>query len=189
MANRSYLFMLNTATGQYSNLAEYNYCLPLAFYALCSSDVRVEKSQLFETDELIAFSAEFTGGFAQLMTTLDKVKALQLLNQADYLELKQYTEKFFAPYLAKQHFRVWLEMGELFAMDERSFDEQSSELLQELKSYQNIESEILTELEQDSKEQDDNTRSEQVRNALGYEWDTILYYDLSSLKVGSAEQN
>lgn len=150
MANRSYLYASDVLPPQnapvsdkmpYRSISEWNYDIPICFKLLLSCNPEARRSAIWNTEDPIAFVADYEAGLAALKDFLGQIDfpgAHPLINEAlAFLEKSENRRRHFV-----------LEAGEIFDLKNEPMATQSAKLLRELQGAQEQATALLVSLRQ-----------------------------------------
>lgn len=194
MANRSYLFV-KTKDDECKGLSECAYEIPLSHILLVSGDTQKVTSRVFDSDLPWAIEGDFDQGYKKLFDFLEQCKSKDIISTEQYEQMITEAHAALDQYL-NTGARVLLEPVEIFEMeDPEDFEEfdssaydEDDELADAFFAFM-VDDVINTMIKpssgyiKDSLAQlqvfKDQGQIDAIDEALGLEWDEVLFYDPS----------
>lgn len=154
MANRSYLYALDTDPAEYKiqkpgilhGISEYNHYIPLPFQILVSAGARVCDSLIYDYGHPIAISGHYRQGKERLFDFLEALSTRRLYPEAELRQRISNSLVFFNENSSALNYTL-LECGELFEMSDEEPEKQNNELLEEILNIDDLIADFYTELD------------------------------------------
>jgi len=154
MANRSYLYALNTDPGEYKTqtnsilhgISEYKHYIPLPFQILVSADTRMCDSLIFNHRHPLAICGRYQHGKERLFDFLEALSTRRLYPETELRQRINSSLAFFNENNSTLSYTL-LECGELFEMSDEEPEKQNNELLEEILNIEDMIADFYTELD------------------------------------------
>lgn len=189
MSNRSYLYVKTPNSEEFEGLSEWAYEIPLSHILMVSGNCTKVKSHIWESDDPLALCGDFDAGYKNFFEFLDNCHQQGVLSDETFKQLSSDSHEFLDKYLGKNA-KVFLEVVEIFELDDpddfEDFDESEYEdeetaffiyMLDDLYKNNVLNKTYLKDSLNQLKNFKEQSQDDAIDEALGIEWDDVLYYD------------